>query len=162
MDNEQAKKFRKRAIYSARKYGFGEHAEDLAQEVLCKFAAGQGRHQTIDQATIDAIRGNIGDPRSGNFERQRAAEREYESIEDKAHVAEPKSNGIDFERYLGMLKGIDRAVVCLRIKWGFTEDEIGHCFDLTESAISLRLKKIMQTLAFELEISNPMDLEEQP
>jgi len=58
--DEEAKKFRARAILSATKFGFAEDAEDFAQDVLLSFVSRPGTSQTIDQAIIDCIRNKYG------------------------------------------------------------------------------------------------------
>ena len=72
MTNEKAKELRKRAIASATRYGFAGSAEDIAQEVLCRFVEGRGKHQTVDQAVIDVIRSEHGRPGLPGHERRRA------------------------------------------------------------------------------------------
>jgi RNA polymerase sigma factor (sigma-70 family) len=149
IDRQTAEKILRRAKTSARKRGFGEHADDLAQEVLLSFVEGRGRHQTIDQAVIDAIRRTFGDSRSDHHQLRRACD--WKGLTPRVLEIHGKSESdrgceIGFERIVSLLGGPDRAIIKLRYQWGFREREIGDLFGLTESRISQRLKDIQTRL----------------
>lgn len=150
MDERQAKRFRDRAIFSARKRGFTEQAEDLAQDVLLKFISGSGTGQTVDQAVIDAVRGSLGDSRSHSSELRRNFHLYPIGMDDLAASEVPRRHPQDrlgFESIIQGLNSTDRAVVCLRFIWGLDGKEIGHCFGVTESRISQRLQRIQAGLS---------------
>lgn len=147
MTSEEAEKFYKRALGAARSYGFSEHAEDFAQEVVTKFISGQGRHQTVDQALIDIARRDLGDPRSGLFELRRAIDWGYQPLDALENHPGPvidRSDQRQYQRVLGCLEGVERAIIILMYEWGFLQKEIAHCLGVTEGRISQRLSKIQK------------------
>lgn len=153
MTNEQAKKFRERAVASARRYGFAETADDIAQTVLLKFCEGRGQHQTIDQAVIDAVRSKFGRPGLPGYERRFTAEHQMAGMEAARGIGVEQKHRHDFERLTGMLPAGERIITRLTYEWGFTEQEIGDLFGITESRISQKLAGVQahlsQTLAKE-------------
>lgn len=159
LTNEQAKEFSRRAKISAGKYGFTEHAEDIAQDVLLHFSSGKGRHQTIDQAVLDAIRRDFGRPGTPNFDQRQcfnSPERLDDpdcSITDRHLEIESGELRGDFERLTQGLKGIERACIILKFKWGFTQKEISDCFGVTESRISQRVARMETSLHSRMEVS---------
>jgi len=56
-------------------------------------------------------------------------------------------NRRDYERAIGILEGLERAIVILRYEWGFKETEVAHCFGVTESQICKRLTGIQARLS---------------
>ena len=151
MTDDEIKQFKNKAIISARKLGLGEHAEDIAQEVVAKFASGQGRHQTVDQAVIDVARGSFGDSRYDVHQQRRNLTRTYESLDIVANAdryGSTQSHQFDYPRIIDKLKSIERAIIVLRYEWGFKETEIAHCFGVTESRISQRLTRIQIGLRY--------------
>lgn len=135
MTNDTAQNFHKRALLSATKFGFAQHREDIAQEVLCRFAAGKGRHQTIDQAVIDVIREDFGRTTLPGFQ-ARSALRNASSIVEVSDRPSPlplPDNRVGFDGFIDLLSGNERTVVVLTYLWGLNEKEIGYCLGVTES-----------------------------
>lgn len=140
---------RGKALFSAKKFGFGEHAEDLAQEMLLKFLENKETRQTVDQAVIDAIREEFGNPNTAGYELRRARDNAIpvdeliDSLTLRGSIGETPTSALDFERYLEMFEDMERATICLVFKWGFSLKEVGHCFGVTESRVSQILKDIL-------------------
>jgi hypothetical protein len=154
LDEATAKRFRKRFVLSASRKGFREFSEDLAHDALIKWLEGIGKHQTVDQATVDAIRGTFGRPSTLGYLAKRAVARPAGSMGEMANISsnavDPNSEH-DFERIIKSLGTTDRAILVLTYVWGFKEIEVGHCFGITESRVSQRLKGIYQGLSRKLE-----------
>lgn len=153
MTDDEIKKFREKAIYSARKCGFGEHAEDIAREVVAKFTSGKGRHQTVDQAVIDIARRIGGDSRSLGSKQKRNLNLFFEpldGIENSLFHGVTQSHQFDYPRIIDRLKSIDRAIVVLMYEWGFKQREIAYCFGVTEARICHMLRKLQIKLRYEL------------
>lgn len=153
MNESDAKRFRKRFIFSATRKGFSEFSEDLAHDSLIKWLEGRGKHQTVDQATVDAIRGAFGRPGSPNYQLKRNVTRPSGSLDAVANKSSGEVLGYhdyDLERIIETLNSSDRAIAVLIYVWGFKELEVGHCFGVTESRISQRLKGIQEKLSREM------------
>jgi len=56
LSDDAARLYHERALATARRKGFAEIAEDIAQEVMRQFVEKGRPGQTIDQAVIDAVR----------------------------------------------------------------------------------------------------------
>lgn len=142
ISSTEAKRLWERARYAAGKFGFAEHSEDFAQDVLLKFSEGRGRHQTIDQAVIDAIRTRFGRPGLPGHAQRHALESavpiDFEDGEPtiRAAVRGPQGDGIDFERLLRGLDARTREIFELRFGEGWTQLEIGQRLGITESRVN--------------------------
>lgn len=150
MTSAQASKFRKRAMISATRYGFSEHADDFAQEVLLHFLEGRGKSQTIDQAVIDCIRGKFGRPGTPGFSAKHSLAM-AESIEtedgqrdfsDSSSQSESRDLERDLERAQQFFKGVDAVIFRLRFKEEMSQDEIAKRIGVTESRICQRIKRM--------------------
>lgn len=155
LSQEDAARFLKRAKYAATKYGFSEHSDDFAQDVLLKYAEGRGRHQTVDQAVIDAIRERFGRPGLPGYSKRYALATAYpidEMREDAIGTPARGSegNGIDFDRLVRRLSPRDREVIELRFRDGYTELEIGEQLGFSESRASQIIKAILERLRRQL------------
>jgi RNA polymerase sigma factor (sigma-70 family) len=64
VDEKRARQLWTRAYLQARDWGFFEEAEDLAQEVMLKYANGYSQHQWVRHTMMDVIRKLKGDDRS--------------------------------------------------------------------------------------------------
>lgn len=149
MTDDEAAKFRRRAIFSAARNGFSEQSEDLAHDVLVNWLEGHGQHQTVDQSVIDAIRRACGRPGTPGFECRRNVERPVDGLDALASRASPQihpDSDADFERLIEPLESIQRAIVCLRFQWGFSEIEIGRAFGVSQSRISQRLSAALSRI----------------
>lgn len=150
MTDAEANKFRKRALISAAKYGFSEHAEDIAQEVLLHFLEGRGKSQTVDQAVIDSIRRKFGRVGATGFSARNALAM-AESIETEDGQREftaPISGGQlvdddrDLERVGRLFEGVDAVIFRMRFKEEMLQDEIAKVLGVTESRICQRVKSM--------------------
>ncbi len=151
MDESDAARFRKRAVFSAARKGFAQHSEDLAHDALLSWLEGHGKHQTVDQAVGDAIRGAFGRPGTPGHELRGNLEQRAESLDALAYRAVPsidRDSLTDFERLIKPLESIDRSIVCLRFIWGFNEIEIANLFGITESRVSQRLHAVFSRLQY--------------
>lgn len=54
---------------------------------------------------------------------------------------------MDSDRIIGMLRGLDRAVIFLILKEGWNQKEIANCFGFTESWAALRIKGIQERIS---------------
>jgi hypothetical protein len=168
MNDETARILRKRAVASARGYGFAEFAEDIAQEVLLYFSEGRGERQTIDQAVIDAVRRMFGRPGTPGFSRKQSLERAQSIFDEDGKITvAPRSSGsgdhgLDFERITGLLSGDDRMMIILSFRYGLINTEIADLFEVTESRISQRLSDIFSKLRQRLERDAPSRRRQRP
>jgi hypothetical protein len=128
-------------------------SEDCAQQILLRMLEGRHQHSTIDQAVIDYLRANHGNPRVSSYLTRKSVER--------AAVFEPRDldrilelsnggesfNGLDLTECSGFIGGqTDRAVFWLTYKWGLSEAEIGNIFKVSESRISQRISRIQKCI----------------
>jgi hypothetical protein len=169
MDNATADKFRKRAIYAARKFGFAEYAEDFAQEVLLRFSEGKGQHQTIDQAVLDAARSRFGRPGLPGHSLKHALETAQSIFdEDGGYAVEPVARELlgdrgTFERIVGSLRRkrdqeLLKAVYLegrlhreLAIELGVTEGRISQLVKAAESELKRIILIRGEKMGIELE-----------
>jgi RNA polymerase sigma factor (sigma-70 family) len=147
-------KLRKRAIISAGKYGFSEHAEDIAQEVLLHFIEGRGQSQTIDQAVVDCIRKRFGRPgHPGATAKYALATAESIETDDgqrdfAAPVRESEFTECerDLERAGRLFKGVDAMIFQMRFREEMLQDEIAKILGVTESRVCQRINRIQKEL----------------
>lgn len=143
MENDEARELRERARGRATQTGFFDDADDLAQEVMLSYLSGNGAHQKVGHAVIDATRKLKGDPRTEVFAVRSAFESMGEGIENESEGIEDFSEILDRKQKLNALldalQGADRVLVCLLIIYGMDHREISYCFGVTESRISQRL-----------------------
>lgn len=107
----------RRARASARHYGFSVSQDDIAQEVVCRILEGKGKHQTINQAVIDAIRKDYG--------RTPRALPPDKVLQDNSVL----------QSFVSSLAGVKRSVISLTYEWGFDLKEIGHVLGMTSSRV---------------------------
>lgn len=138
MTNDRAKAIRKRAMRALSIKGVDhDTCEDLAQDVLCKYAAGLGKHQTVDQAVIDALRAQLGDPRKpGHSKRRDLLKTLRLTASENGHTSIANEAGNQFHSLMGKLKGMERATLCLTHLWGFDVYEIAYCYGVSPGRIS--------------------------
>lgn len=135
MEEQVAQGIYRKAVNYARRIGFSEHAEDLAQDVLLKYTQGKGQHQTVEFAIIDAIRSRFDDRR-----------RKSEKPKEQAFISEPVSpahsveEDVGFAYLLDKMDREDRIMACLKYMFDFTEKEIGLCFGISEGRVCQKLK----------------------
>lgn len=143
---------RKRAIYSAHKFGFGELAEDIAQEVVLDFLEGRSESSTVDQVAIDVIRRRFGRPGTPNFESRKSL-RLAQSIvtedgEETIGACDSELAGMrgDIERGLRCLSPVERLIFELSHIFGMKQKEVADELGVTESRVSQRLTQIESKL----------------
>lgn len=143
-----------RAYKHAVNRGYDQDAEDFAQECYMKIQA--GRNASVGQIFIDYLRQRYG---RTSVKKPYTTQQliNYEQLNDNAVVDEdPKKWDqrviLDVAHFL---EGEQRIIFILRYIWGFSEPEIGFCFGLTMSAISLRIKAIHEVLAKRVKNKTP-------
>jgi RNA polymerase sigma factor (sigma-70 family) len=143
MDEETALRLLRRAKFAARKYWRSEEVDDVAQEVIAAYLKNPESKQTINQAVLDHLRKNGRRTRAGALrvflpDCLSAAEQDQtSSISDESRSS--REHLSIFEPYLYDLKETDRCIAILYFVWGLNEEEIGHCFGVSQSRISQRL-----------------------
>jgi len=133
-------------------YGLSKQdAEEFSQEYALMLFE-KGWRQTPDQACIDYVRKRFG--RTGTVSNINGKGRE----QSLSHLAttygesfieriigfepDPSERRESVERFTDLFEGRDRVIFLLRYKWGFMNNEIGHCFGITESRICQRLTEM--------------------
>lgn len=130
---------RKSAMNTATYRGFKSEAEDFAQEVALSILT--GRKTTMANHLIDYLRKEFGDSRYDNQIKRatRSPEQITESIEPQA----VQTDDLDFEKLLtDMLTQKEQAYMNLIHRWGFTLNEVGKTFGVSESRVSQEVKEI--------------------
>jgi DNA-directed RNA polymerase specialized sigma24 family protein len=156
---ENAARYIERAKIAARKKGFYEDADDLAQSLILAMLEGRHKHATIDQAIIDVIRAEHGRPSSGSFAAKKALRQGVKHLSDadnlKFRSVDPRKrmdDGLDYTRMVKALpKREDKIIFILHHKWGFLNAEIGEMFGVTNTRINQRLAAIHRNLRVMLE-----------
>lgn len=149
MTPDVATELRQRAILSASAKGFRQQSEDIAHDALLRWLEGFGRHQTVDQAVTDAIRGEFGRPGTPGHEQRRNLEQRYECMDGLARLPSREVTGdplAEFERIIERLDRGDQTLCRLRFVWGFNEKEIGYLLGVTVSRISQRIRGVCARL----------------
>lgn len=149
MDDLTIKQLRKRLINKAKAMGFLEEAEDLAQQVLTRYADKKSLAQNIHYAFIDVLRRAFGSTRTQIYTKKKAL-RKASSL-TTSHVSEQTSeirqeSGNQLHYLITRLKGTERAIVCLYYLWGFNEEELAYAFGVTGSQINHYKKKAQKIL----------------
>lgn len=138
---------RKRVEFLARRFGFSQECEDIAQEACLIFLATENPYQTAFQTFVDALRRIAPRTRGG-----RVRDPLFDVVESDNETALQRLpsrygeicglSGESFEYLLNGAETTDRCVLILYYVWGLSEKEIGHCFGVTESRISQRLGNV--------------------
>jgi DNA-directed RNA polymerase specialized sigma24 family protein len=144
MTDEEALKFHKRAILTARKMGFAEYAEDLAQDVLVAFLSGND-HQTIDHAVICALRKMTRN--TARTSSSKSAQRRLFWANSKALDNESKHpkcyqshNFGDFDKIIMLARPSSRSYLIKRFEADMTLLEVRESTGKTEAAVSIGVK----------------------
>jgi DNA-directed RNA polymerase specialized sigma24 family protein len=122
-----------------------EDAEDYAQDVAATFAEKPDSRQTVQQALIDVIRRDRGDPRVSKL---RVREGHYEHVpEHEAFMLAARPE----HRLTGLYEMLppdepERALIVLHFGWGLTLREVGLVFGVGEACMSLKLKAALRRL----------------
>jgi DNA-directed RNA polymerase specialized sigma24 family protein len=131
---------------------FDQHGEDVAAEVVCRFAEGRGRHQTVDQAVIDVLRelhGRKGSPGYAARQALKAAS----SLEGLDRTLRDRGDLLGAlearERVLRAYRSLKRPrdrLVFRRVLEGKRLKEIGVELGVTESRVSQQLIRLKSEL----------------
>ena len=135
---------RRIAVHKATQMGYGDIAEDFAQEATLKLS--QGRKANMSQLLIDFIRLEYGDTRQGAEKGKSWAEKRAYNELDLAQASEPFSHDLDFYSLLEDLDEKQRAYLILTHKWGLTLAEVGDCFGVTEGRVSQQLTAVHEKI----------------
>lgn len=133
----------RRAKIRAKNLGFWEDAEDIAQTVSMRFHEGKiPPGQTLTQAVIDVVRQDMGDSRTNPARRRIARPIPFSQLKDRFVLAAPvKEISDEFDYYLSLVDGVQRAVLCLYYRWGLDQREIADVFGCTETDVwAVRVK----------------------
>jgi len=147
MDNEaDIKKLLLRAKKVAIRKGFEREAEDFSQVAVMKLM--KGRKATLDQLLIDYLRENYTRTNKKGSKPNKVVLDVYNmkelSVDHLVHTTSP----LDLYNFNQILKRLDRhknrgqlrCFLVLRYLWGFNQQEIAHCFGITESRVCQLLK----------------------
>lgn len=163
MNDEDAKKIQRRAKYLAVRWGHADQAEDFAQEVIISHMRWPG--QTVEQALINFLRKEHGDPRTGSG-RMRKAGTVYAQRLDAPISAEEGRDGQLRHDIVGdstpdprtlepardfayLFRGKKAQIYALRFDEELSLKEIGRIMGLTEAAISLSLIAMQKRIVLE-------------
>jgi hypothetical protein len=130
--------------------GLGDFAEDIAQDVVVTYLEQPGKPQTIQQATIDAVRKIFRDGRSKTFLIGQALEHHSQLSDSCASLEQPQVPPdvvIDCHYLLSRLSIEDENFMRMRF---FNDDllkDIGKMFGCTEAWASYKLKDLLANLA---------------
>jgi DNA-directed RNA polymerase specialized sigma subunit len=137
MTESDAKRMHKNALRAAAKYRFfGEEGEEIAQEVMCRYATGQHQKQSVQKAVIDVIRSRYGDSRWKRTGDKGALLNCLPFLERHGGYSSKLDEKTALDEKLGDLQGTPRVVMYLLFFWGLTMKEIAHCLGLTQGRIS--------------------------
>jgi len=150
MNDEEAAKLRKRAILSATRKGLAEQSEDLAHDSIVRWLEGKGQHQTVEQSIIDSFRGTRRKRDAASPQYRRVEARDDDTMDDLENIPGApidRDTDSDFERIIQPLEQNDRIVMVLLYVWGLKLNEIGHCFGISESRVSQRIRGIQERIS---------------
>jgi DNA-directed RNA polymerase specialized sigma24 family protein len=152
MTNEQIKQLHKQAYRSAfRLLGNKQDAEEVASDVMERITVNDLTDYRIKFLVIDAIRKKFGRINNANHSvrmaiyRAEGADGDY-SLEDPKNYLESFCRGIDIEKTLDRLNPIERCVVMLIIKYGFTNREVADCFGHSPEWCSLFCAQLVEEI----------------
>lgn len=152
VDYAEYRRLRDRVAFIARRSGQLQESEDFTHEILLQRYRGVGKHQTVDQSYIDALR-RIGWGTRGGRSGYSGYVHSLDSCQDsktfRSEIANtatniPFSTDIlsDFKVLIEGLPQILRVITILIYVWGFTEKEVGHCLGVSDSRVSQRLREV--------------------
>jgi DNA-directed RNA polymerase specialized sigma24 family protein len=143
MDRQQFEMWQNRAKNMAARWGYRCCAEDFAQEVC--LAISKGRKASMKQMFIDFLRREYGDYRFAGGDKKAASVRMLASPLAIERLS--KEYGRPAIEMAKSLRYIERSLVILHYDWGFTVEEIAHCFGVGEPRIRKRLERLLDKLA---------------
>jgi len=134
----------KRAQLQAYQYGFSaEDSKDLAHDLMLAWIERPHLGQSIQQGIVDQIRSRYG--RSGAKKTFVAdSQRFYSQLDPKIHGGIVETNELRSDLlkfYESIQQPVDKAIV-MGLAEGRTLAEIGHSICLSETSISLRVKRL--------------------
>jgi len=124
-------------------------AEDFASWAIERFIQGKRLNSSYFGLLTDFKRHEFGDSRRSAKRCDRKTQRYGYETEIPFNQDRKPGNERDsreFNNKIGTLKIFDRVIAMLAL-WGFSEVEISYCFDVSESRISQRIKRISECLS---------------
>lgn len=131
-----------RLRYSFNNYCIRGQFDDFYHDYVVHILSGLGKHQTIDQFTIDHIRSTVG--RIGQKKELLNAIMIDEKIFDEEEKESVLSPGYirHVKELLQIYSGRTRVIVALHYIYGYENDEIGLIYGISPSRISQILTQI--------------------
>jgi DNA-directed RNA polymerase specialized sigma24 family protein len=130
MDDEEAKRIWARAYQRAKRLGFGDYAEDFAQDVLVSFLKKKCKKgQLIDHAVIDAARKTLG----RDHQKLKDALRLWKELEVLNLSSRQEMRWTEFSERIEGLGSELKTVALLYFWWGYTLLEVGQYFGYSEA-----------------------------
>jgi DNA-directed RNA polymerase specialized sigma24 family protein len=148
MTDEEALKYRQVALSVANKLGFGEYAEDIAQDVIVSFLSNP-THQTAKQAALDAIRQLTGVSHESCEETKQAAKALFfaRALDNKNHPRCYQEHDFDDLGKIVMYAPAElRYYLIQYYAKERTQDDIGEDVGVTGSRINQLLKEAIAAL----------------
>lgn len=148
LDDKKLKELWDFAKYYAISRGFASDACDFAQEFV--IAKNNGRRTSIENLFIDYLRKHHEDRRGKKVKPKKEIPiglllDERDSTLEGFRVQDGNQYILD---YATKLKDKERCIFLLYYIWGMTEKEIGFCFGITGSSVSLKLKTTREFLNY--------------
>lgn len=140
-DRTLVNKLTRTAHAVAKGYGMLDHVDDFKQFMFEKYLG--GRKTKVALLFVDYIRQEFGDSRheSTTFKFNNAVE--WEDSMDSEVV---EQYDFDFDNMINKFEGVDRSILILFYRWGFTNKEISDVLGVTEGRITQRTQEIERKL----------------
>lgn len=143
---------RKTAVGTAILKGFSKVAEDFAQEVALNEIS--GRHTTMNNHLVDYLRKEFGDIRYLPGQSKASALLNPIEVTDNTSGFYEQGNDMDYETIINSLSAREQAYMNLIHRWGFTLNEVGQTFGVSEGRVSQEVKEINRKLKKAIEHPN--------
>lgn len=158
VNEEDANRFRSRALISAKKKGFIQDSEDLAHDLFVDWCSRDAKGQTVNHAIIDAIRRVAGRSTSPEFEaRANVAFRDrqvsLDLLENRAGKVSNLDLALDYQAVVKQLKQPERVIFVLCHTWGMKQREIAEIFGVSEAKMSQELRAIERKVRTLMQVS---------
>lgn len=162
MTETEVLKFRKRALYVARKYGYPELADDFAGQIFVYFLEKPDRGATVDQLFIDFLRSTHGRPGTPGGDARITGAARTVSLDQNASGIEGADGPLLHEligcvehdpepeladgRFAHCLRGREAEIYELYFVEEWSEATIGELLRLSESRVSQLLKPMKRKI----------------
>lgn len=129
--------------------GAAKDAEDFAQDVALKLI--EGTSQTVTQMVIDLIRHKYGRWSNSTHQARRDLNNPshiipLDLIVQQTHPGETPYQKVSYKHLIEDLKPMDRLLIGLYYKWGFTMEEIGDLMGVTNGAVCQRISILLDQI----------------